>query len=106
MSVWRSNVADFRWEPPAPKVRAPIAPDTQLVRVWPVAASARRRGPLEVVAANRIFTVPRRHHRLVDGLTSHARFSAGDTRRWGRCSWDTARAFVELMVHHGIVDVA
>jgi hypothetical protein len=106
MSVWRSHVADFRWEPPAPAVRAPIAPETQLVRVWPVATSARRRGPLEVVAANRIFTVPRRHHRLVDGLTSHARFSAGDTRRWGRCSWDTARAFVELMLHHGIVDVA
>jgi hypothetical protein len=106
-SVWRSHVADFRWDPPVLAQRAPIEPGTQLVRVWPVAAGrARRTGPIEVLAANRIFTVPRRHHRLVDGLVSHARFSAAETSRWGQCSWDTARAFVELMLHHGILEVA
>lgn len=106
-SVWRSDVADFRWDPPAPAAPEPIAPQTQLVRVWPVATGrARRTGPLEVLAANRIFTVPRRHQRLVTGLASHARFSADQTRRWGQCSWPTARSFVELMLHHGIVERA
>jgi hypothetical protein len=106
-SVWRSHVADFRWDPPVLADQTEISPETQLVRVWPVStSSARRSGRIEVVAANRIFTVPRRHHRLVDGLVSHARFSAGETAQWGQCSWTTARAFVELLLHHGIIEVA
>jgi hypothetical protein len=106
-SMWRSHVADFRWEPPAGGPQALVDPETQLVRVWPVSASgARRGGTLEVVAANRIFTVPVRHRRLIDGLGTHARFSADETRRWGRCSWPTARAFVDLMLQHGIVELA
>jgi hypothetical protein len=105
-AVWRSHVADFRWEPPVRTHPDPVGPETRLVRVWPIATSRRSAGPLEVMAANRIFTVPRRHQRLIAGLASHARFSADDTRRWGGCSWPTARSFVELMLHHGIVERA
>ena len=106
-SVWRSHVADFRWEPPVFADANPIDRATRLVRVWPVTTGrARRTGPIEVVAANRVFTIPRRHHRLVTGLASHTRFSADDTRRWGQCSWPTAHAFVELMLRHGIVERA
>jgi ribosomal protein L16 Arg81 hydroxylase len=105
-STWRSHVADFAWDPPGFPQASEIAPDTRLMRVWPVAASpARRTGSIEVLAANRVFTVPRRHRRLVDGLVRHTRFTAAETRQWGQCSWATARAFVELMLHHGIVEL-
>ena len=104
-SVWRSDVAGFSWDAPAAP-RAALEPATMLVRAWPVTTAGRRTGPVEVVAANRVFTVPRRHRRLVDGLASHAQFTPRDTQRWGRCSWPTARAFLELMLHHGIVEHA
>jgi ribosomal protein L16 Arg81 hydroxylase len=104
-SVWRSHLADFAWEPPV-AARPTLDPASALVRAWPVTTGGRRTGPVEVVAANRVFTVPRRHRRLVDGLASHPQFTARDSQRWGRCSWPTARAFLELMLHHGIVEHA
>ena len=106
-AVWRSHLSDFRWDPPAATPRAAIAPATRLARVWPVTTSRlERTGSLQVVAANRIFTVPRRHRPLIEGLATRARFSADDARRWGRCSWSTAKSFVELMLDHGIVELA
>ena len=106
-SVWRSHLSDFRWDPPSAPPSDAVGPDTRLARVWPITtSSARRNGPLEVLAANRVFSVPRRHRRLIGGLAAHARFSADDARRWGRCSWPTAKAFVELMLQHGIVALA
>jgi ribosomal protein L16 Arg81 hydroxylase len=107
ISQWRSRVADFTWEPSPRANDISIDPGTELVRVWPVAAGeSRRAGAIEVLSANRVFTVPRRHERLVEALASHVRFTADEIRRGARCRWATARAFVELMLRHGIIEPA